>query len=88
MNTITSLDMLPVYVILDKEQMIDRRFSRFVRYRNRQKGKPQPPSTQPWLAEIEFAEPVDACEFGPLTLGYAAHFGLGLFAAVEEGSGE
>jgi len=72
-----------VRVVHDRERLVEHRFLDFVRYRNRRQGKPQPPATRPWLVEIEFAEPTDACELGPLTLGYASHFGLGLFVAAE-----
>lgn len=65
----------------DKKELVDMEFYRFVRYRNRQQEKPQPPNTRPWLVELTFDAPVDACELGPLALGYASHFGLGLFAA-------
>ncbi len=45
----------------------------------RRQGKPQPPSLTSWGATIEFDRP----QQGPLALGYASHFGLGTFAAVE-----
>lgn len=45
--------------------------------RRRRDGHPQPPSTWPWCVRLVFPEPVKH----PLALGYASHFGLGLFAA-------
>jgi CRISPR-associated protein Csb2 len=43
----------------------------------RQAGKKQPPSSNSWAMTIEFAEP----QQGPMALGYASHYGLGLFQA-------
>jgi len=55
------------------------RFLNFIRTRP---GK-APPQTRPFALRLTFAEPVS----GPLCLGYASHFGLGLFArAVTSGS--
>ncbi len=51
----------------------------FVRRRSRG-GAPSPPVDVGYALHIELAEPV--C--GPFSLGYASHFGLGLFAAVPE----
>lgn len=44
----------------------------------RQPKKNQPPFAQSWGIGIEFDQPVS----GPITLGYASHFGLGMFRAV------
>lgn len=44
---------------------------------SRRKG-PQPPKPIGYAVEIEFSQPID----GPLALGYASHFGLGLFVAA------
>ena len=41
----------------------------------RRAGKNQPPHESSWACRITFNRPVD----GPITLGYASHFGLGLF---------
>lgn len=46
---------------------------------NRRQGKQQPPCAASWAATIEFASP----QQGPICLGYASHFGLGLFSAIE-----
>lgn len=40
--------------------------------------KPQPPFERSWGVRIQFAQPIQ----GPLSLGYASHFGLGMFRAV------
>lgn len=69
-----------IHCIEDKQAKVDQGFFDFIRYRNRKNHKPQPPSTRPWLVELEFSEPVQ----GPITAGYASHFGLGLFAACRE----
>ncbi|HMO13465.1 MAG TPA: type I-U CRISPR-associated protein Csb2 [Pirellulaceae bacterium] len=45
----------------------------------RRPGKSQPPSPTSWGATIKFERP----QQGPIALGYASHFGLGMFAAVE-----
>jgi CRISPR-associated protein Csb2 len=47
----------------------------YVRYR--QHGGTQPPINVSYALKLQFAEPVH----GPITLGYASHYGLGLFAA-------
>ncbi len=48
--------------------------------RCRREGKLAPPQDVGLGLRLEFAEPV----LGPLALGYASHFGLGWFAAIEE----
>jgi CRISPR-associated protein Csb2 len=53
-------------------------FLRFVR--SRRKQSKAPPSTRPYAFRITFDRPLQ----GPLMLGYASHFGLGLFHAVPE----
>jgi CRISPR-associated protein Csb2 len=45
--------------------------------RRRQRGGAPPPMDAGYALRLRFAEPVR----GPLSLGYAAHFGLGLFVA-------
>lgn len=52
--------------------------------RRRQRGGAPPPVDAGYALRLRFAEPVR----GPLTLGYAAHFGLGLFAAAMPAVGE
>lgn len=54
------------------------RFFRFVRSRSDQNK--QPLTTYPWNLRFVFDEPVS----GPVTIGYASHFGLGLFVPVYE----
>ena len=44
----------------------------------RKPGKQQPPFEQSWGATLHFSEPIKT---GPISLGYASHFGLGLFQA-------
>lgn len=53
----------------------------FVRSRRRGSSSPQPPVDVGFALRIEFDQPLAAVRF-PTTLGYASHFGLGLFAAV------
>jgi CRISPR-associated protein Csb2 len=55
-----------------------RRAIHFHRFRSR--GGEQQPDTVGTFLRLEFAEPIE----GPLALGYACHFGLGLFAACTE----
>jgi len=43
----------------------------------RKPGKQQPPWERSWGVTIEFPEPVT----GPINLGYASHYGLGMFRA-------
>lgn len=43
----------------------------------RKPGKPQPPMARSFAATLEFDRP----QAGPIQLGYASHFGLGLFGA-------
>ncbi len=46
--------------------------------RRRQHGGTPPPVDVDYCLRLRFAEPI----VGPLTLGYASHFGLGLFEAI------
>lgn len=46
--------------------------------RRRQRGNP-PPQDVCFALQLHFSEPVS----GPISLGYASHFGMGLFRAVE-----
>lgn len=62
--------------ILPHDAAVDAGFLRFVR--RRRHGKPQPPTTRPWSIRLRFTEPVR----GLLALGYASHFGLGLFRPI------
>lgn len=56
-------------------EIISRRLLQFVR--NRREGKPQPPQPHAFGLRLVFSESIP----GPLALGYASHYGLGLFAA-------
>ena len=57
---------------------VTRSFRHFVRCR--QHGGSTPPADVGYALRLRFAEPI----VGPLPLGYASHFGLGLFFANEE----
>jgi CRISPR-associated protein Csb2 len=46
--------------------------------RRRQRGGTPPPIDIGYVLRLQFAEPIP----GPITLGYASHFGLGMFNAV------
>jgi CRISPR-associated protein Csb2 len=48
--------------------------------RSRKHGGLPPPIDMGYALKLELAMPI----VGPLTLGYASHFGLGLFVASEE----
>ncbi len=69
-------------------EVLDARASDFLgfvrrRMKDRQSKKsttPRPPNTTPWSLRLHFAEEVE----GPVALGYASHFGLGLFVAEVE----
>ncbi len=63
--------------ILDKNEVLKRRFHSYIR--TRRPNRPQPPQTRPCCLRLTFPEEV--C--GPVALGYAAHYGLGLFAAED-----
>ncbi|GIX00468.1 MAG: hypothetical protein KatS3mg111_3800 [Pirellulaceae bacterium] len=60
-----------------KRELVKRKF--FEYERRRRPGKPQPPQPQVFGVQIELEYPIA----GPLALGYASHFGLGVFEAVE-----
>jgi CRISPR-associated protein Csb2 len=63
---------------LGREAWAERKFHRFVRCR-RPPAAP-PPQDAGFALTLHFGQPVK----GPICLGYGAHFGLGLFAAVGE----
>lgn len=63
--------------IWSSEEMVARRLKGFVIRRSA--SKQQPPSANSWAATITFDQP----QSGPITLGYAGHYGLGLFQAVK-----
>lgn len=58
----------------------DRRTSLFRHFiRARTRGGNPPPQQIGWFVQIEFAQAVE----GPLCLGYASHFGLGMFRCID-----
>ena len=58
---------------------VERAEARLMRFElRRRRGAPQPPMRLGFGVRLSFKEPV----FGPLALGYASHFGLGVFKAV------
>src|SRR5690606_33262059 len=66
----------PVAVeVMSRVELVERRLLRFVRARR--EGKPQPPVPRAYGIRLVFAEPV----VGPIALGYASHYGLGVFGA-------
>jgi CRISPR-associated protein Csb2 len=66
----------PQITVLPRSTTVERDFLSFVRHRRH--GHPQPPDTTPWALTLTFPEPIS----GPVTLGYASHFGMGLFTAT------
>jgi len=58
-----------------RREIISRRLLQFVR--TRRERKPQPPQPHAFGLRLVFSESIP----GPLALGYASHYGLGLFAA-------
>lgn len=58
---------------MEKDEFLRADLHRFVRLRRN--AERRPPVDHPFGLRLEFREPVT----GPLALGYAAHFGLGLF---------
>jgi CRISPR-associated protein Csb2 len=59
-----------------RRKLADTRLLSFAR--TRQKNKPQPPQPAAFGLTLHFDQPVQC----PLSIGYASHFGLGLFRAV------
>lgn len=59
------------------QKMVERGLKGYVL--QRKPGKPQPRFARSWGATIRFASPQ---EIAPLALGYASHFGLGLFRSI------
>lgn len=59
--------------VWSSEEMVARKLKGFVVQRGQ--GKRQPPVAASWAATIRFARN----QSGPLALGYASHFGLGVF---------
>ena len=57
----------------------DMAWSHFRHFILSRRNGPQPPNSHGFAIQLEFEFPVK----GPIALGYASHFGLGLFAAVD-----
>ncbi len=72
--TLRCLPELAEIELLDDESAAMRPFKRV-----RQKGGSPPPQNWGYALSLVLTEPA----FGPLSLGYASHFGLGLFAATD-----
>ena len=64
-----------------RKELIEKKLLRFVRTRRGE--KPQPPAHRAFGIRLVFDESIS----GPITLGYASHYGLGLFAAEHGGAG-
>ncbi len=58
---------------IDNDELVERRLLRFIR--TRPDDKQQPPVNMAFGIRLTFDQPVT----GPITLGYASHYGLGLF---------
>lgn len=65
--------------VLDEES---KAFRHFIRNRRRGDAPPQPPVDMGLALRLHFDQPLDTKRL-PLSLGYASHFGLGLFATVD-----
>jgi CRISPR-associated protein Csb2 len=61
--------------LMGRDELIGRRLLQFVRLRR--PGKPQPPRDCAFGLRLQFEQPLR----GPLALGYANHYGLGIFTA-------
>ena len=71
-------DGLDTVDIWSSQKMVERKLKGFVL--RRKSDKAQPPCERSWGTTLTFKEPID----GPLCLGYASHFGLGMFRATTE----
>ncbi len=60
---------------MNRDELVERQLLRFVR--TRREGKPQPPVPRAYGVRLIFDEPIT----GPIALGYASHYGLGVFGA-------
>lgn len=70
----------PVFVgCLSNQEMVKRKLKGHVLCRK--SIKQQPPFERSWGVHIRFDQTIDRC---PITLGYASHFGLGMFKATTE----
>lgn len=68
---------LPAAVVCEVVPDVSAAMRRFVR--TRREGKLPPPQDVGFGLRLEFAQPV----LGPVAMGYASHFGLGWFAAIQ-----
>ncbi|MDP1559921.1 MAG: type I-U CRISPR-associated protein Csb2 [Pirellulaceae bacterium] len=68
---------LPAALLCEVVPEVSMAMRRFVR--TRREGKLSPPQDVGFGLRLEFAQPVS----GPVALGYASHFGLGWFAAIQ-----
>lgn len=64
--------------IISRDQATNKRMHRFVRVRRN--SKKAPPQNHFIAVRLTFSTPIQ----GPICLGYASHFGLGLFAPLED----
>jgi len=64
---------------MTRQELVERKLLRFSR--TRRQGKPQPPAARLFGLRLTFHEPIR----GPISLGYASHYGLGLFEAARDG---
>jgi len=64
-----------------REKLIQKDLINFIRTRRKTKNtrKPQPPAAHAYGLRLQFDQPQ-----GPIAIGYASHFGLGLFAPPEK----
>jgi CRISPR-associated protein Csb2 len=62
-------------------------FRHFVRVRSHGLNRPQPPVNVGYALRLKFDEPLHTTQL-PLCLGYASHFGLGLFKLCEFEKGD
>ncbi|MFP4647433.1 MAG: hypothetical protein ACLFN4_07410 [Candidatus Acetothermia bacterium] len=62
-------------------QLQEGRTERWLNFKRRRRSGPDPSIGNPYGFRLIFAEQL--C--GPVSLGYASHYGMGLFRPVEEG---
>lgn len=73
---------LPEAVDVRVDPILTRELRHFVRRRNH--GGVPAPVDEGYGLQLTFAEPLALRTHGPLALGYASHYGLGLFMAADE----
>lgn len=64
--------------VMSSQRMVEQRLKGFAL--RRKFGKRKPPHETSWGIHLTFAETLESV---PVSLGYASHFGLGLFKAIE-----